>query len=176
MIDAPQEFLMRMYAQNPERDVRPLTYMAQAFQGQDDHTYLGVVSLMQKADKQKFNEQDVVLLQSICDQLSQVFSQINDTDFLNSVSLNHFQGVYRLNEVLDKKYKAHLKQFFFELIAIKHGKKVVLKNKIIRKQLTHRMEMDKEFVKKLDKLAALGQKFTNRTKRATIMRFNSKVK
>lgn len=41
-----------------------------------------------------------------------------------------------------------MKQFFFELIAIRYGKNVVLKNKIIRKQLDERMELDKGFVKK----------------------------
>jgi hypothetical protein len=45
----------------------------------------------------------------------------------------HVQGVYKLNDALQNKYRSHLKQFFFELVAIRHGKNVVLKNKIIRK-------------------------------------------
>ena len=87
------------------------------------------------------------------------------------MSLNHFQGVYRLNEVLGSKYKHYLKHFFFELIAIKHGKQVVLKNKILRKQLNHRMELDKQFVSKINKLVSLSEKFTKRTQKSTIVKF-----
>jgi len=56
-----------------------------------------------------------------------------------------------------------MKHFFFELIAIKHGKNVVLKNKILRKQLNTKMELDKVFVQKIDKLVALSEKFSKRT-------------
>jgi hypothetical protein len=60
-------------------------------------------------------------------------------------------------------------------VAIRHGKNVVLKNKILRKQLNQRMEIDQEFVKKTEKLVALAEKFSNKTKKATINRLNRKL-
>jgi galactokinase/mevalonate kinase-like predicted kinase len=60
-------------------------------------------------------------------------------------------------------------------VAIRYGKNVVLKNKILRKQMNERMEIDKDFVRKTEKLMALAEKFTNKTKRATIQRFNEKL-
>lgn len=83
--------------------------------------------------------------------------------------------MYKLNEVLQDKYKQYLKQFFFELIAIRHGKNVVLKNKILRRQLNQRLEIDEEFVRKIQKLSALAEKFTRKTKKTTILRLNVKV-
>jgi len=77
--------------------------------------------------------------------------------------------------VLQDKYKQYLKQFFFELIAIRHGKNVVLKNKILRRQLNQRLEIDKQFVGKIQKLMALAEKFTRKTKKTTISRLNRKV-
>ena len=41
--------------------------------------------------------------------------------------------MHKLAEVINKRYKDHLKSFFFEMIAIRYGKNVVLKNKILRK-------------------------------------------
>lgn len=80
-----------------------------------------------------------------------------------------------MNDVLSVRYKQHIKQFFFELVAIRHGKNVVLKNKILRKQLNQRMEIDQEFVKKTEKLMALAERFSRKTKRATITRLNRKL-
>ena len=51
----------------------------------------------------------------------------------------------------------------FELIAIKHGKSVVLKNKILRNQMNAKMELDKRFVNKIQRLVELSEKFTKRT-------------
>ena len=56
-------------------------------------------------------------------------------------------------------------------MAIKYGKAAVLKNKILRRQLNHRLEIDQEFVRKTEKLMRLANKFTKKTKKATIDRF-----
>ena len=61
-------------------------------------------------------------------------------------------------------------------MAIRYGKRVVLKNKTIRKQLMNKMNMDQAIIGKIERLAALQEKFTNRTKRATMAKFNQKIK
>jgi hypothetical protein len=60
---------------------------------------------------------------------------VHETQFLNQVGSGHFSAVHRLSEVLGRRLRSHMKDFFFELVAIRYGKNVVLKNKIIRKQI-----------------------------------------
>lgn len=74
-----------------------------------------------------------MFLQQIASQLSSVIMQLHETEFLNQVSSNQFQAVHKLASVLDSKLRNHMKSFFFEMVAIRFGKNVVLKNKILRK-------------------------------------------
>ena len=103
---------------------------------------LAVVQLIEKKDNNRFNEQDVATMQTVADQMAQVLHQVNDNNFLEELPIAKFKGVHQLADVFKKKHQSYLKHFFFELIAIRYGKNVVLKNKIIRKQLDHRMELD----------------------------------
>ena len=82
--------------------------------------------------------------------------QLHETEFLNQVGSSQFQGVHKLASVLESKLRGNMKSFFFELVAIRYGKNVVLKNKILRKQINNRMEIDQEFVKKTEKLMKLA--------------------
>lgn len=111
---------------------RPSSYMCQAVIGYD-HSVLAVIQLIEKKDTSRFNEQDVATMQTVADQMGQVLHQVNEANFLDELPIAKFKGAHQLAEVFQKKRQSHMKQFFFELIAIRYGKNVVLKNKIIRK-------------------------------------------
>ena len=145
----------------------PQSYLATGA-GVQAGDHLAVVQLISKGHSGRFTEQDAVGLRVVCEQIGQILAQVNETNFLSTVSLSHFQGVYKLHEVINNKYKSYLKQFFFELIAIRYGKNVVLKNKILRRQLNQQLELDKEFVRKIRRLVSLSDKFSKRTKQRTI--------
>ena len=70
--------------------------------------HLAVVQLISKGHSGRFTEQDAVGLRVVCEQIGQILAQVNETNFLSTVSLSHFQGVYKLHEVINNKYKSYL--------------------------------------------------------------------
>lgn len=86
-VDLPKDFLEEKLKSGME--YRPNSFLAQLVLGSDKQ-YLAVIQLVQKQEVPKFSEQDVMNLQIVSEQLGQVLSQVNNTDFLNSVSFSHF--------------------------------------------------------------------------------------
>jgi hypothetical protein len=150
--------------------------MTKKKQSQHDTSLLsGTTTPRHSNQSGRFTPTDLNLLGQVSNQMGGVCRQIGSAGSESPLTPGQIKGLFRFRILLGSKVAGLQKQFFLELLAIRWGKTNLLKNKILRKHLDDKFNLDSKLRAKVERMIEVRQKHQKRAQSKALEKLSFKI-